>query len=60
MDWDLMWSTVGTHWHLYNKIKHQNMSSLANAFVDNHRFKMIVQQIGDLGDMVHIEAAKDE
>ena len=59
MDWDGMWSTVGTFWHFYKK-KHQNMESLANAFGDNHQFKPIVQHTRDLSDMVHVEAAKDK
>ena len=53
----------GQRWVLIGisiKKKHRNAESSANAFGDNHRFKMIVQQIGDLGDMVHTEAAKDE
>ena len=56
MDWDGMWSMVGTHWPK----KNQNIESLANEFGDNHQFKMIVQHIRDLSDMVQVEAAKDE
>ena len=59
MDWDGMWSTVGTHRYLYKK-SHRDAESLANAFGNYHQFKMVVQHIRDLGDMVHVEAAKDE
>ena len=66
MDWDGMWSTVGTHWQdpknreIWHAMCYQNLESLANAFGDNHQFKMIVQHIRDLSDMVQVEAAKDE
>ena len=53
----------GQRWVLFGistKKKHQNMESLANAFGDNHQFKLIVQHTRDLSDMVHVEAAKDK
>ena len=45
---------------IYINKSHRDAESLANAFGNNNQFIMIVQHIGDLSDMVHVEAAKDK